>query len=289
MTKPSKVLVTGATGTQGGAVARLLLERGHAVRALTRKPDSPAARALADRGAELATGNLADRAAVDAAARGVDAVFSVGTPFEAGPAEETKQGITVADAAKAAGAFLVYTSVGSADQKTQIPHFDSKYEVEQHIRASGAEATIIAPVYFMENVRFVQAQLATGILPSPLSPGRPLAQIAAADIAQAAVAAIEDRARHAGKRYDLAGDELTGEDTARILSEVTGRSIRYVQIPLDVIRQTMGEDGAAMYEWFEKVGYSIDRAALARDFPGVRWTSFESWARGFDWRAFFGG
>ena len=287
MTKLGKILVTGATGTQGGAVARLLLERGHAIRAVTRKPDSPAAQALAARGVEIAAGDLTDRAAMDAAVRGVDAVFSVGTPFEAGMAAETRQGITVADAAKAAGAFLVYTSVANADRQTKIPHFDSKYEVEQHIRAIGAEATIIAPVYFMENVRFSKAQLAEGVYPSPLSPARPLAQIAAEDIAAAAVAVLEDRARHAGKRYDLGGDELTGEDTARILSEVTGRGVRYVQVPLDAIRQMMGEDMATMYEWFERVGYTVDRTALVRDFPGVRWTSFEAWARRFDWNAFF--
>lgn len=286
MTKPSKVLVTGATGTQGGAVARLLLERGYALRAVTRRPDSPAARALSARGVEVVAGDLTDRDAMDAAFRGVDAAFSVGTPFEVGTAAETQQGVTVADAAKAAGAFLLYSSVANADRHTHIPHFDSKLEVEKHIRAIGVEATILAPAYFMENVRFSRTQLRDHMVPSPLSPTRKLAQIAVQDVAAAAVAVFENRARHAGKRYDLAGDELSGEDSVRILSAVTGRSFRYVQLPLDVIRQGMGEDGVKMYEWFARVGYTYDRDALARELPEVGWTSFETWARRFDWNAF---
>lgn len=289
MKKLSKVLVTGATGTQGGGVARQLLERGHAVRALTRKPTGAPARALAALGAEIVTADLADRGAVDAAMKGVDAVFSVATPFELGVAVETQHGITVADAAKAANAFLVYSSVANADRQTQIPHFDSKFAVEQHIRANLADAAIIAPVYFMENVRFSQAQLRENVYPSPLSPDRALAQIASEDIASAAVAVFEDPARYAGKRYDLGGDELTGEASVRILSEVLNRKLVYVKLPLDVIRQAMGEDGVAMYSWFERVGYTVDRGALARDFADVRWTSFESWARAFDWKVLLGG
>src|SRR3954471_12568608 len=289
MKKLSKVLVTGATGTQGGGVPRQLLERGHAVRALTRKPTGAPARALAALGAEIVTADLADRGAVDAAMKGVDAVFSVATPFELGVAAETQYGITVADAAKAANVFLVYSSVANADRQTQIPHFESKFAVEQHIRANIADAAIIAPVYFMENVRFSPAQLRENVYPSPLSPDRALAQIATEDIASAAVAVFDDPARYAGKRYDLGGDELTGEASVRILSEVLNRKLVYVKLPLDVVRQAMGEDGVAMYSWFERVGYTVDRDALARDFADVRWTSFESWARAFDWKALLDG
>ncbi|HEY3447585.1 MAG TPA: NmrA family NAD(P)-binding protein, partial [Myxococcales bacterium] len=151
MTKLLEVLVTGATGKQGGAVAHRLLERGHRVRALTRRLDSPAARALAEEGATLVQGTLDDRASLDRAIGGVDAVFSMTTPFEAGIEAEICQGKTTADAAKAAGAFLVFTSVGSADKKTGIPHVESKRAVEEHIARIGARAAILRPVYFMEN------------------------------------------------------------------------------------------------------------------------------------------
>jgi uncharacterized protein YbjT (DUF2867 family) len=289
MAKPLAVLVIGATGKQGGAVTRLLRQKGHRVRALTRKPSSPPAEALAALGVELAAGDLDDRASIDRAVAGMDAVFSVGTPFGVGTEGETRHGIVAADAAKAAGAYLVYSSVGNADRHTGIPHFESKLAVEEHIRSIGVEAAIIAPVAFMENILFGLPQLRQGVYASPLEPKRPLQQIAVSDIGAAAVAVLENRARHAGKRYDLAGDELNGEQTVAILSKVTGRPFTYVRVPMEAVRARMGEDGAKMYEWFEAVGYSADRAALRRELPEVPWVSFEAWARGQDWKALLGG
>ena len=284
MSKPIHVLVTGITGKQGGAVARLLLDKGHKVRGLTRNAESPAAKALAGLGVTFATGSLDDRAAVDRAVAGVDAVFAMSTPFEAGMEAETKQGITVADATKAAGAHLVFTSVGSADRATGIPHFESTWEVEKHITKIGAKATVIAPVYFMENaMMFTGEQMKQGVYATPLAPTRKLAQIALADIGAVAVSVLENPARYAGKRYDLAGDEVSGNDAVEILSRVTGKKFNYFQVPMENIKQ-MSEDMAIMYAWFEKVGYSVDRAALAKEFPEVKWHSYEAWAKTQDWK-----
>jgi uncharacterized protein YbjT (DUF2867 family) len=283
MTKPLKVLVAGATGKQGGAVARQLIARGHQVRAFTRDLDKPAAKAIAQLGVELARGNLEDRPSIDRALQGMDALFSVGTPFEEGTQAEARHGILAADAAIDAGVQLVYSSVANADQQTGIPHFESKLVVEKHIRSRGSDATIIAPAYFMENVDFIRQQLRDGVYPSPLSPGRALAQVAVSDIGAVAVAVLEDRARHAGKRYDLAGDELTGAESVEILSRVTGRPISYLQLPMDAVRARMGDDGAAMYQWFESPGYTVDRPALRATFPGTPWLTFEAWAEAQDW------
>ena len=118
MAKPLDILVTGATGTQGGAVARQLIKKGHRIRALTRNVASPAAQALAALGVELAQGNLEDRASVDRALTGMEAMFSVATPYEHGPEAETRQSILATDAAAAAGAYLVYSSVANADRHT---------------------------------------------------------------------------------------------------------------------------------------------------------------------------
>lgn len=289
MAKPLTVLVTGATGKQGGAVARQLVNKGHRVRALTRKPASPAAQALAGLGIELAAGDLQDRASVDRALAGADAMFAVCTPFESGTDAETRQGIVAADAAKAAGAYLVYSSVANADRRTGIPHFDSKFAVEEHIRAIGADAAIVAPAYFMENLFFGLQQLRQGVYGLPLSPGRTLKQIAVTDIAAVAIATLENRARHAGKRYDLASDDLTGEETVAILSKVTDRPFKYFKVPLEMIRGAMGDDGVKMYEWFETTGYTADTAALRREFPEAPWLSFEAWARAQDWKTLLAG
>jgi uncharacterized protein YbjT (DUF2867 family) len=284
MTQELTVVVTGSTGKQGGAVARRLLERGHKVRAVTRDPNSSHARSLANAGATLVAASLEDTAAITKALEGATSLFSMTTPFE-GAVAETRQGVAAADAAKAAGVHLVFTSVGSANRKTGVPHFDSKYEVEKYIAKIGVRATILAPVYFMENIYFAKEQLAKGIYAVALPPTRTLAQVAVADIGAVAVRVLEDAGRFTGQRFDLASDELTGNDVVAILSRVTGRPFAYFQVPLDVIRQHMGEDYVRMYEWFDRVGYTVDRAALQREFPEVAFHDFESWAKTQDWNA----
>jgi uncharacterized protein YbjT (DUF2867 family) len=277
------VVVTGGTGKQGGAVVKSLLERGHKVRAVTRDTDSAKARELADAGVTLVRASLEDTATLTKALEGSTSLFAMTTPFEGGTQAEVRQGMSAADAAKAAGVHLVFTSVGSANRQTSVPHFDSKYEIEEYIAKIGARATVLAPVYFMENLHFGKEQLAKGIYATPLPPTRQLAQVAVADIGAVAVRLLEDPDRFAGKRFDLGSDELTGNDVIAILSRVTGRPFTYFQVPLDVIRQRMGEEGAKMYEWFDRVGYTVDRLALRREFPDVAFHDFESWAKAQDW------
>jgi uncharacterized protein YbjT (DUF2867 family) len=285
MSQKLTVVVTGSTGKQGGAVARGLLERGHKVRAVTRDPNSSQAKSLAKAGATLIAASLDDTAAITKALEGATSLFAMTTPFGVGTDAETRQGIAAANAAKSAGVHLVFTSVNSANRPTGVPHFDSKYEVEKHIAKVGVRATILAPAFFMENLYFGKEQLAKGIYALALPPTRALAQIAVADIGAVAVRVLEDAARFTGKRFDLASDEHTGNDIVAILSRVTGRPFAYYQVPLDFIRQGMGEDGVKMYEWFDRVGYTVDRAALKREFPDVAFRDFESWAKTQDWNA----
>ena len=276
------VVVTGATGKQGGAVALGLLSRGHKVRAVTRDPNSKQAKSLADAGASLVAASLDDTAALTKALAGATSFFAMTTPF-GGTDAEIQQGVAAADAAKAAGAHLVFTSVGNADRQTGVPHFDSKYEVEKHIAEIGVRATILAPAAFMENIYFVKEQLGQGVYASALSPTRAHTQIAVPDIGAVAVRVLEEPVRFTGKRFDLAGDELSGNQAMDILSHVIGRPLNYFQVPLDVVRQRMGEDAVKMYEWFERAGFSVDRAALRREFPDVIFQDFESWAKTQDW------
>jgi uncharacterized protein YbjT (DUF2867 family) len=284
MTQKLTVVVTGSTGKQGGAVARGLLKRGHKVRAVTRDPNSSHAKSLAHAGATLVAASLDDSAAIKKALEGATSLFAMTMP-SGGTDAETQQGIAAADAAKAAGVHLVFTSVGSANRQTGVPHFDSKYEVEKHIATIGVRATILAPVSFMDNLYFIKEQLAKGIYAAALPPTRELAQVAVTDIGEVAVRVLEDADRFTGKRFDLASDELSGNDAMAILSRVTGRPFSYYQVPLDVIRQRMGEDAVKMYEWFDRVGFTVDRAALRREFPDVAFRDFESWAKTQDWSA----
>ena len=285
MNTKRSVLVTGATGQQGGAVARALLSRGHRVKALTRKPDSNAARQLVSAGADLVTGDLGDRASVRKAANGVGAVFLMGNSNEAGTEEETRQGIIAAEAVKDAGVgHLIYSSVTDANKKTGIPHFDSKYLVEKHVAGLGIPYTVSAPASFMENIvaPWSIGALRQGTYAFPMPPKRVIQLIALADIGAFVAALIERRDQVFGKRFDLAGDELSGEEQAKILSRAMGRPISYQEIPIAAARQ-QSEDVAVMFEWFDRVGADADIVALRRDFPEVRWHSFADWARAFDW------
>src|SRR5258705_13909377 len=211
MSQKLTVVVTGATGKQGGAVVKNLLERGHEVRAVTRTTDSAKARELASAGVRLVRASLEDTAALTKALDGATSLFAMTTPYEGGTQAETRQGISAADAAKAAGVHLVFTSVGSANRETGVPHFDSKDEVEKHIASIGVRATVLAPVYFMENLYFGREQLAKGIYATPLPPTKPLAQVAVADIGAVAVRLLEDPCRFAGKRFDVVSGELPGK------------------------------------------------------------------------------
>src|SRR5580704_17502618 len=123
MSQPKLVLVTGATGKQGGAVVEALLIRGHQVRALTRNSASSAANRLREQGVEIAVGDFTDHDSLVRAARGVDAVYAMGTPYEEGSEKETAQGIALTDSAKpAAVAHLISSTVPSPVQ-TAPPAF----------------------------------------------------------------------------------------------------------------------------------------------------------------------
>ena len=285
MSQSKLVLVTGATGNQGGAVVQALLAQGHQVRALTRNSASPAAQRLSEQGVEIATGDFTDHDSLVRAARSVDSVYAMSTPFEQGVEKEIAQGIAMVDAVKAAGVgHLVYSSVASADRATGVPHFDSKYAVEKHIESSAVPCTIIAPVFFMDNLLqpWISQNLRQGKLAMAMPATRSLQQIAVADIGAFAAAVIERRDAVFGRRIDIAGAELTGDEAAAILARVAGREIRYEGFPSEALR-AQSEDMALMFEWFDSTGYTADINGLRRDFPEVKWHDFEQWARKQDW------
>lgn len=282
MTTQAKfILVTGATGQQGGAVANALLQKGQKIRVMTRNPEK--ADALAKAGAEVVKGDLTNQADLQTALRGMHGVFAMSTPFEAGMDAEVKQGVVMADAAKQAGtAHFVYTSVGSAHRNTGIPHFDSKWKVEQHIKKIGLPATILRPVMFMENFTTFSKPSPEGVLTMPMRPERKLAMVALRDIGEFGAAAFIRPKDFLGQAIDLAGDELTIPEVATLLTKAMGRSIRFQEFPLDQAEATMGHDIATMFRWFNDVGYTINIPALRQKF-GIPLTTFPEWIRTVDW------
>jgi uncharacterized protein YbjT (DUF2867 family) len=283
-----KILVTGATGQQGGTLAKLLLQKNHKVYALVRNIQSPAARQLEKEGANLVKGDLNNLDSFEQAVNGVDSIFLMGTPLEDGIEGEIRRGKMMADIAKEKNVkHLVYSSVANADRNTGIPHFESKYKVEQHIQNLGIPYTIIGPAFFMENLlTYLKPGLEQGQLALPLSPSSILQQIALENIAEFTTLVLERRNSFLGNRIDIASDEVTGEQAAKILSDELGRKIKYVQIPLEQIRQA-SEDIALMYEWYERLGPGIDITNLHQEYPQVNWLSFQDWAKSHKGRSSF--
>lgn len=275
------ILVSGATGQQGGAVLRHLREKGFAVRALTRHPDQPNARALVGQGTEVVRGDLNDPASLMRVVEGVHGIFSVQNLGE-GVEREITEGKNLVDAARRSGVnHFVYSSVGSADRQTGIPHFDSKFRIEQHLRDSGVRHTILRPVFFMENWLNMGDGIEQGTIALPLDPDTRLQMIAVDDIGIFATMAFERPGHWEGRAVDLAGDEVSMTEVAQAIGRMVGRIVRYSQVPWADFEKTAGRDMTLMFRWFQDVGFLVDIGALRQEHPNMM--TFERWLQS-TWR-----
>lgn len=279
------VLVVGATGKQGGAVADHLLSEKYGefdVHALTRSPNSERARALADRGATVVNGDLQDKDSYRKVVEAVDAVYCM-THFSAGYHGEVEQGTNMAEVAAAAGIEqFVFSSVGGAERNTGVPHFESKWEVEQRIRDLDLPATIIRPVFFMQNFEMQRETIANGTVAFPLAEGSLVQMIDVTDIGAFAAATLADPDRYIGETVELAGDERTLEAAAEAFSAALANDVEAQHVPIDAAREQMGEDLALMFEWINEYGYEADIDDLERDYR-IELTDFETYVSENDW------
>ncbi|MBW4474978.1 MAG: NmrA/HSCARG family protein [Stenomitos rutilans HA7619-LM2] len=276
------ILVTGATGNQGGAVARHLLQRGKfKVRAMVRDEKKPAAQALRQAGAALVQGDFNDRASLDRAVQGAYGVFSM-QDFREGAEVEIRHGQAIADAAKAVGIeYFVYSSVGSAERNTGIPHFDSKFQVEEYIRSSGLPYTIMRPVFFFYNYNSMRPMVEQGTFSQPLSPETKLQQLSKEDYGAMVAAVFERPTEFINREIEVASVEMTMPEIAATFSHVLEKPIAYQQIPFEAFEQQAGAEVTTMYRWFEQVGYIANFAELKRDFSAP--TDFEAYLRDQGW------
>ena len=277
-----KIAVTGVTGKQGGSAFRHLRKRGFALRALVRDPEKQEVRALEGSRVEVFRADFDDPKSLERGLDGADGAYSV-QPSQAGAETEIRWGIAFAEAAnrQEVGHF-VYSSVGAADQNTGIPHFESKGKIEERIRQTGMPYTIFRPVFFMENWKTMRDGIDNGTIMLPLSPDRRLQMIAVNDIGAFISLAFEHSGHWRNRAYELAGDELSMNQVAEAFSRISGREVRYQQIPWDRFEQQAGHEMTLMYRWFEEKGYSVDIAAVRRDYPQLlsfnRWLE-ENWTR----------
>ncbi|RKG85208.1 NmrA/HSCARG family protein [Corallococcus terminator] len=280
-TPGERVLVLGATGQQGGATARALSKDGWSVRALVRDPSSVKARALEASGVELVRGDMGDRASLDRALVGAYGVFSIqpssGQPqYGVSDDDEFRFGVDVVDAAKAAGVeHFVYTSMAGLRPSTGVGHFESKWRIEEYVRASGLRATIVRPSAFMEILLEPHFGLARRALQFFVRPDRTMQFIASDDIGVLVARVFAEPGRHAGTTLELAGDELTGAQLAEKIGRATHESISYARFPPEFLAQSallrrlveLVDEGTA-------VG-NADIPALRRLSPGL--LTFDAW------------
>ena len=278
------IAVTGATGQQGGAVARKLLADGWKVRALTRDVDKPAAQELKALGAEIVPGDMDNRAELDAALQDAYGVFSVQNFWlpNVGFEGEIRQGKNVADAAKAAGVqHLVYSSVGAAHRGMGQKHFESKWIIEQHIHSLGIPYTILRPVAFFENFNWERAAILNGTFNAiGLRPEKERQLIAVEDIAVFVALALENPDQYLGKTIELAGDALTESQLAETFARVIGRPVK-LTTPTGGSSRRSDEEMTAMFNFFNGEAYDADIPALRKLHPGL--LTLEQYLRKHGW------
>jgi uncharacterized protein YbjT (DUF2867 family) len=273
--KARTIVVTGATGKQGGAAFRQLKQRGFALRALVRNPEKPEARALEDQGVEILRGDFDDPVSLERALDGADGAYSV-QAWQGGPENEIRHGIAFAEAANRQEVrHFVYSSVAGANLNTGIPHFDSKGKIEQRIQQIGMPYTIFRPVFFMENWFMMRSGIENGAIMLPLSPQTRLQMIAVDDIGAFIALAFEHPGQWHNRAFELAGDELSMRELAEAFSRASGREVRYQQVPWDQFEQRAGHEMTIMYRWFEDKGYEIDIAGVRQNYPELK--TFNRW------------
>lgn len=277
------ILVFGATGQQGGAVTKALRARGWSVRALARRPDSAPCRALAALGVDVVAGDFADPASVRRAMTGVYGVFSVqpssgqGAAYGVSDADEVRYGKTVADLAVELGVrHFVHTSVGvSGPGLTGMGHFDSKAEIEAHIRGLDLRSTILRPATFMEMLMLPGMGLDQGRFTFFIRPDQAGQIIAVEDIGRIAAAVFEDPDRYVGRSLDIAGDAVTGRELEQTLTHAAGRPIAYQRFSDALLAENafLGRI-ATLFETGRLTG-AADLAGLRQSFPGL--LTFGDW------------
>ena len=264
------ILVTGATGTQGGAVARELMKRGYSVRGLTRNPDSDRARALSDLGADMVRGDYNDAASLAAAMSGIHGVFAVTDFWEHGYQTEVEHGKQLVDSAKAAGVnHFVFTSVDGADSYSGVPHFESKGEIEIYLIASALKYSIIRPVSFMDNIHYDRQRIMSGVYFDPRDSDKTQQWIAASDIGFFVGEAFDHPDEWIGKALDIAGDEMSIAEFTDVLSRSVGLDVHHQQITWKKYEEEAGEEITLMARWLDNKGFDADVEALRKMYPNL--------------------
>lgn len=273
------IAVTGATGRQGGAVARHLLAGGWRVRALTRDPSSEPARRIAALGADVVTIDMMNPDSLVPAFDNAHGVFSVQNPMISGHEAEVQQGKNVADVAKSAGVHhLVYGSAGTGVAGTGVDSWESKVAVEAHMRGLGLPLTILRPNAFMELMTdkgFYPSVSTWRIMPKLMGEDRPVTWISVDDLGAIAANVFGDPESYIGRELRLAADLRSIAECREIWREATGRMPRMVPMPVWMFERFVGTDLTTMWRWLSHSDVPVDPADTYRLLPTA--SNVEQW------------
>lgn len=299
-----KILVTGATGKQGGAVVKALLasnstsntdEGDFTILALTRHTESQSAKKLAEnpkveliQGDLDHTGSIFEKAGETGSIWGVFLVTLPALGKKDAVEVEAKQGYNLVDASVAYGVkHFVFSSVDrggveSDSSPTPVPHFISKHNIEKHLKESakgtGMTYTILRPTAFMENLTpnlfgrvFAAMWMGMG--------SKPLQLVATKDIGVFAALAFKGckEDTYKNQAIGLAGDELTQEQGSEKFWKAMGRSMPRAYGFWGSLLQTMIKEVGVMFGWFKDVGYGADVEECRRLNPGM--LDLEMWLK----------
>jgi uncharacterized protein YbjT (DUF2867 family) len=260
------IVVTGATGLQGGAVARRLLEDGWHVRGLTRNAASKPAQALRALGAEVVQGDMAEAASLRRAFEGAYGIYSVQNPFIGGPEAEVRQGKNVAEVAKDVGVeHLVYGSAGTGRKGTGIPSWETKLRIEDHMKALELPLTILRPMAFMElmtHKKFRCHAPTAGKMPKLMGSSRDVGWLCTDDLGAIAAKAFAAPNRFVGNNLTLASEVQSLDECRSIYRAVMGRNPRRVPMPVWLFQRFgfVGRDLTTMWRWLRTATIDLDAA-----------------------------
>ena len=268
------IAVVGATGLQGRAVTRRLLEQGWPVRALTRNPAGDQAAALAALGADVMRADSADKASLDRCFDGVHGVYNVQNHHISAYEGEVQQGKNVAGAAAGADIrHLVYGSAGTGDRDTGVGSWDTKIEVTEHMRSLGLPLTVLRPMAFMELMtekRFYPPASVWHVMPKLMGETRPVGWLSVADLAVIAEKAFADPDAFVGREIPLTSDVQSIEECRAIWKEVTGRAPRRFPMPVWLFERFTGTDETTMWKWLRGNHVELDAKPALEIHPDAR-------------------
>jgi uncharacterized protein YbjT (DUF2867 family) len=287
MNSDKTILVSGATGRQGGAVIHHLLKNNFKVKVLSRTPESISARKLVSEGVTVVKGDMSDTTTLIKAMEGCYGVFSIQNYFEYGGEKEILFGKNMAEAAKKINlTHFVFGSISGVDTNTGIPHFETKYAIENYIHEIGINSTILRSVKFMENYYILQVfkGILGGKLFDAIKPEKSHQIIAVDDIGAYTADAFAKPEKYMNKVIEIAGDEMTNDQIAKTMSEVFGHPIKSKNLPMFAAKIFMDKEVYLMYKWFNKVGFNVNIESNKKNFPSVKLTTLKDWLINENWQ-----